>query len=938
VIAALLLSLCLAVAAPTLDPGGKAASASADPWSTTLERVAPSVVTVKISRPRAFDTGAPSTSYATGFVVDAARGLLLTNRHVPGPGPVSLRLVFQNNEEVEAQVVYRDPIHDFSLLRFDPAGLRHQPGLRAIPLFPEGAVVGAEIRVVGNDAGEKLSFLSGTIARTNRDAPTYDRRGYNDFNTFYIQAASGTSGGSSGSPVIDQQGRALALNAGGQTKAASSYFLPLDRVVRALELIQRGQPVTRGTVQATFAYEPFNEARRLGLSAAAEDRLRASDPGATGVLVVRDLLPEGPADGRLRPGDVLLAVEGQPVPGFVPLEGQMDAAVGRDLQFTVERGGKPITVDLTIQDLHAITPAELLEVGGGVLHPLSYQQARNFGVPVKGVYLAGGGFSFTAAGLEVGSLLTEVNGQPIPNLDALERVLATLPHGSRVPVRVVDLDAPRESQVQILTLDRRWYPTRRCRLDAASGRWPCVELPPAPKAPVEAAQVAPALVHKGRAERRLAQSFVVASFQIPYRTDGVYGASFRGVGVVVDAERGLVVVDRDTVPVALGELTLTFGGAVQIPGEVLWLHPQHNLALVRYDPARIAGTPVRALRFVEAPLEVGDTVWQVGLSARNEMVSRRTRVERSDPLVLPIGSPPSFRDTNTVVYDLRGSALSAGGVVIDRWGRGRALWASFVNLSGERPQGTLRGLPAEHIVLALQAEAAGKADPWPMLGAELGTLGFNEAEDLGLSAEARALLLDAAPRQRRVLQVIRLAPGSAAAGALREGDLILSVNGAAATSASQVDGAARLGAVELGLLREGRPQQVRLSPQAESAKGTRRALLWAGALVQPVPYTVSAQSGVPRSGVYVAWSWYGSPVASGRLNPTRRITAIDGEPIADLDAFLGMVRGRPAGSVVRVTSEDLDGRVLVQTVVMDPLDWPTEEITYGAEGWVRRPL
>ena len=103
----------------------------------TLERIAGSVVSIDVDMARAFDTEWNTTAQATGFVVDAERGLILTNRHVVTPGPVTAEATFLNREEVQLYPVYRDPVHDFGFYRYDPKKLRFISP-KALPLVSGG--------------------------------------------------------------------------------------------------------------------------------------------------------------------------------------------------------------------------------------------------------------------------------------------------------------------------------------------------------------------------------------------------------------------------------------------------------------------------------------------------------------------------------------------------------------------------------------------------------------------------------------------------------------------------------------------------------------------------------------------------------------------------------------------------------------------------------
>ncbi|GME80337.1 unnamed protein product [Ambrosiozyma monospora] len=78
-------------------------------WQKTVEKVVKSVVSIHFSQVENFDSESAMCSEATGFVVDAKLGIILTNRHVVGPGPFVGYVVFDNHEEVDVKPIYRDP-------------------------------------------------------------------------------------------------------------------------------------------------------------------------------------------------------------------------------------------------------------------------------------------------------------------------------------------------------------------------------------------------------------------------------------------------------------------------------------------------------------------------------------------------------------------------------------------------------------------------------------------------------------------------------------------------------------------------------------------------------------------------------------------------------------------------------------------------------------
>lgn len=905
-------------------------------WQETITQVVNSVVSIHFSQVTCFDTESALVSEATGFVVDAEKGLILTNRHVVGPGPFTGYVVFDNHESVEVKPIYRDPIHDFGFLSFDPKSVKYLK-LTQLELCPQLAKIGTEIRVVGNDAGEKLSILAGIISRLDRNAPEYGSMTYNDFNTEYIQAAASAAGGSSGSPVVNEDGKCVALQAGGSTEAATDFFLPVYRPLRALQCIQQEKPITRGDIQVEWQLKPFNECVRLGLTAEAEAKARELFPDKIGLLVAELVLPEGPADGLIKEGDTLISINGEYISTFIRVDEILDENVGNELEFVIQRGGRTLQHKIKIGNLHDITPNRFVSVAGATFNDMSYQIARSFGLPVKGVFVNHGAGSFEFSSQDtLGWFIQAVDDVPVGNLDEFVEAMKNVPDKVRIAVQYKHVTDFHSEYVHNIHIDRHWNSSfKMATRNDKTGLWDFTTiqekpLPPVAPQPQNAKYIdIPFDDESKKGCSELVRSFVEVRTVCPSTVDSHPFKKSICHGVVIDAENGFVLVSRRYVPHNMCDVFLVFAESIDVEAKVVFLHPHLNYAIVKYDP-KLVLADVKTPAFGEKPLQRGEKTIFVGYNPNSRLVTDDVRVSSVSSRNMSANQlAPRYRGTNLecIVLDSKITHECLSGVLADDDGTVRAIWLSYL---GEPNDSVYRmGLDVtdiKDVVSELQKNNVPKN--LRILDAEFRSTTVFTSRARGVSQEWIDKYEKDATDQIQFLSVTRVAAPSLSGVAcpLKTGDIVLSVDGQIVKDMRGLKSMYTKEVLEFKIMRQKKEMSLQVPTIDTSALETSHVVFWSGVLLQPPHFGVRQLMKSIPSEVYVIEKAAGSPGTQYGIAPVSFITHVNDQKTKDLDSFVKVVKDIPDKTYVKLRMVSFDNVPMAISLKTDYHYFPTTEI------------
>ena len=259
----------------------------------------------------------------SGFVVDAMRGIVVTNAHVVGEHK-SFLIRFFDGRETNGNVLGRDPQTDLAVIKIPGVMAKHQMTWGDSDDLRPGNLVMA----IGSPLGLKGTTSLGVVSALHRRLDLVEDS-YEDF----IQHDAFIDRGSSGGPLLNMRGEVIGINTAiggsGQQQGAwagISYAIPMQIAKRYVDEIAAGGEIRRGF---------------LGLSGESLDAGGAKLRGLShtyGVLVT-NVIKGSPADrGGIAGKDVILAIDGREISTSSELKARVAAvAPGTSLKFKVWR-------------------------------------------------------------------------------------------------------------------------------------------------------------------------------------------------------------------------------------------------------------------------------------------------------------------------------------------------------------------------------------------------------------------------------------------------------------------------------------------------------------------------------------------------------------------------------------------------------------------------
>jgi S1-C subfamily serine protease len=311
----------------------------------------------------------------------------------------------------------------------------------------------------------------------------------------------------------------------------------------------------------------------------------------------------------------------------------------------------------------------------------------------------------------------------------------------------------------------------------------------------------------------LKKSIISVDCYPPFVIDGLRNSHSYGAGIIISMNPPLVLCDRDTVPVGISVISLTFENSITISADLLFLHPFYNFAILKFDPTAVieAGIEIKVACLDDSDdFEIGNSVNYVGLSGikfvllhnvcvytqiliysigRNEVDIKKTTITALAPIRTKETSPPRWRATNVEAFKVSdGSLASQGGLFADNDGKVRAIWMSFSIENDKREQSSvLGGLPAK-LILPIVDKIKTKQQPIVRgLDVEVWTLQISNARLLGVSDAwiERVKKSTRANSQPHIIYILGITDISTLSGQLlKPADIILSINGEVLTNIS----------------------------------------------------------------------------------------------------------------------------------------------------------